>query len=340
MEKKGEVIIYSSKGGTVHLDVTLENETVWLTQKQLSELFSTERSVITKHIKNIFKTGELSEKRNVQKMHIPFSDKPVKLYNLDVVISVGYRVNSKQATQFRIWATNVLKNYLILGYALDQKRLVASEASLKDLKEAISFITSKVEHPQLTGKTDGLLKLLNEYSNALTILHEYDDNSLAVAKRKIPVFTLTFEHAREIVSETSTRLMEKGEATELFGREYGHKLRGIIGALYQTFDKKELYRSVEEKAAHILYLIIKDHPFSDGNKRLGSILFVYYLEKNGYLDKKSGGRKIIDNTVVALSLLIALSDPERKRHDDKDHNEFTKGITQRAGTSSRANQVI
>lgn len=257
MKNKGEIIIYKSKSGSIRLDVRLEDETVWLTQKQLSELFSTERSVITKHIKNIFESGELIEKRNVQKMHIPFSDKPVKTYSLDAVISVGYRVNSKQATQFRIWATNVLKSYLVKGYVLSQKRLIEQESNLRDLKEAISFISSKTAHPQLTGKTDDLLKLLNEYSNALTILHEYDEKSLAVAKKKTPTFILTFEHAQEIVNEVRARLIEKGEAKDLFGSEYGHKLKGIMGALYQTFDKKELYRSVEEKAAHILYLIIR-----------------------------------------------------------------------------------
>ncbi len=312
IDNKGEIAIYRAKTGAVRLDVKLQNETVWLTQKQLSELFSTERSVITKHIKNIFKTGELIEKRNVQKMHIPFSDKPVKLYNLDVVISVGYRVNSKQATQFRIWATEVLRSYLVRGYALDQKRLVDREASLMDLREAISFISSKTAHPQLTGKTDDLLRLLDEYSNALTILHEYDDNVLTVAKQKNPTFILTYEHAQEMVHEIRMRLKQKNEATDLFGRECGHKLEGAIGALYQTFDKKELYSSVEEKAAHIFYLIIKDHPFSDGNKRLASVLFVYYLEKNRYLNKANGDRKINDNTVVALSLLVASSTPKEK----------------------------
>jgi hypothetical protein len=196
MDNKSEIVIYRSKSGSVRLNVKLEDETVWLTQKQLSELFSTERSVITKHIKNIFESGELTEKRNVQKMHIPFSDKPVKTYSLDVVISVGYRVNSKQATQFRIWATNVLKSYLVRGYVLDQKRLLEREASLRDLREAISFISSKTAHPQIAGKTDDLLDLLNEYSNALTILREYDDKSLTVAKKKTPTFILTFEHAQ------------------------------------------------------------------------------------------------------------------------------------------------
>ena len=315
MKNKGEIIIYKSKSGSIRLDVKLGDETVWLTQKQMAVLFNKDVRTVNEHILNIFKDKELRKSSVIRNFRITASDgKKYKInaYNLDVIISVGYRVKSPQGTQFRIWATNVLKSYLVKGYVLSQKRLIEQEKNLKDLKEAIFFISSKTAHPQLTGKTDDLVKLLNEYSSALTILQEYDDKSLAIAKKKTPTFILTFEHVQEIVDEVRARLIEKGEATDLFGREYGHKLKGIVGALYQTFDKKELYRSVEEKAAHILYLVIKDHPFSDGNKRLGSILFVYYLEKNGYLDKESGGRKIIDNTIVALSLLIASSDPREK----------------------------
>jgi death-on-curing family protein len=310
--KKGKIVIYKAKSGNVRLDVKLEKETVWLTQKQLAGLFSTERSVITKHLNNIFQTGELDEKSNVQKMHIPFSDKPVKLYNLDVILSVGYRVNSKRATQFRIWATRILKDYLVKGYALNQKRLHEHEAALKGLRETIAFIGAKASHPQLAGKADELLKLLNEYANALTILHEYDNKSLSIAKREKPIFILTYETTGEIIDEIGMRLREKGEASELFGREVGHKFKSIIGAIYQTFDRKDLYASIEEKAAHLLYLTIKDHPFSDGNKRIASLMFVYFLEKNGYLRKANGEYKINDNTIVALSLLIATSDPREK----------------------------
>ncbi len=310
--KKGEIVIYKAKNGTVRLDVKLEKETVWLTQKQLAELFLTERSVITKHLNNIFQTGELDEKRNVQKMHIPFSDKPVSLYNLDVIISVGYRVNSKRATQFRIWATGILKNYVTKGYALNQKRLHEHKTALKGLRETIAFIEAKASHPQLVGKADGLLKLLNEYANTLTILYEYDNKSISLAGKARPSFVFEYDLAVKLINDIAARLTEKGEAGNLFGREMGHRFKGIIGALYQTFDKKDLYVSVEEKAAHLLYLTIKDHPFSDGNKRIASIMFLYFLEKNGYLYKANGERKITDNTMVALSLLIAASDPKEK----------------------------
>lgn len=309
---KGEVVIYRAKSGNIRLDVKLENDTVWLTQKQIANLFLTERSVITKHLNNIFQTSELNEKRNVQKMHVPFSDKPVKLYNLDVIISVGYRVNSTRATQFRIWATKVLKDYITKGYVINQKRLIERESTLKDLQNTITFISGKVAYPQLAGKSDELLRLLYEYSNALTMLYEYDNKSLLVAKRTKPCFVLTYDIATKIVDEIKVGLTAKGEASDLFGSGAGHKFQSIIGALYQTFGRKDLYASTEEKAAHILYFTIKDHPFSDGNKRIGSLLFIYFLEKNSYLRKASGERKITDNAIVALSLLIAASDPREK----------------------------
>ncbi len=316
--KKGEVIIYKAKSGAVRLDVRLEKETVWLNQAQMAMLFGKTIPTVNEHLRNIYREGELEKNSTIRKFRIVqvegkrHIERDVDFYNLDVIISVGYRVNSKQGTQFRIWATSVLKNYIIQGYVLNQKRLIEKEGKLKDLQEAITFISNKVAHPQLTGRSDELLKLLNEYSGALTILHEYDNKSLLIAKRKKATFVLTYEMVTELVSEIKYRLHEKSEAGELFGREMGHKFKSIIGALYQTFDKKDLYASVEEKAAHLLYLTIKDHPFSDGNKRIASIMFIYFLEKNGYLYKINGERKINDNTIVALSLLIASSDPREK----------------------------
>ncbi len=312
---KGEVVIYKAKGGTIRLDVKLTRETAWLTQNQIASLFGTQRPAITKHLANVFNSKELNRKSVCSILeHTAGDGKVYKTmhYNLDAIISVGYRVNSSRATQFRVWATNVLKSYLVQGYALNQRRLIEREANLKELQEAIAFISSKAVHPQLTDKTGDLLKLLNEYANALTILHEYDNKLLKINNRKESTYVLTYESAVEIINEIRTRLSEKGEATELFGREFGHKFKSITGALYQTFDRKELYASMEEKAAHILYLIIKDHPFSDGNKRVGSLLFVYFLDKNGYLRKANGESKINDNTMVALSLLIAASDPREK----------------------------
>jgi prophage maintenance system killer protein len=313
--KKGEIVIYKAKGGNIHLDVKLEKETVWLMQNQVALLFGTKRPAITKHFSNIFDSKELVKDSVCSILeHTAKDGKTYKtmFYNLDAIISVGYRVNSVRATQFRIWATKVLAHYIAKGYALNQERLIEREGTLKNLQETITFISSKVAYPQLAGKSEELLKLLNDYSRALTILYEYDNKSLTIARQKRPIFILTYEMAGTIINEVKEQLCKKGEAGELFGREMGYKFKSIVGALYQTFDRKDLYSSTEEKAAHILYLTIKDHPFSDGNKRIASITFIYFLEKNGYLRKLNGERKINDNTIVALSLLIASSDPREK----------------------------
>lgn len=315
---KGDIVIFQAKSGVVRLDVKLENETVWLTQKQMAILFDKDVKTVNEHIQNVFKERELEREPTIRKFRIVQIEgkrrieRNIDFYNLDVIISVGYRVKSRQGTQFRIWATNILRNYLVQGYVLNQKRLIERETSLKELQETIAFISSKASHPQLTDKTGDLLRLINEYANALTILHEYDSKLLKINRGKAPTYVLTYESAVDIINEVRNRLGEKGEATELFGREVGHKFKGIIGVLYQTFDRKELYVSMEEKAAHILYLVIKDHPFADGNKRVGSLLFVYFLDKNGHLRKANGEPKFNDNTVVALSLLIAASDPREK----------------------------
>lgn len=312
---KGEIVIYRAKGGAVHLDVRLEKETVWLTQSQTAILFGTQRPATTKHLSNIFENKELDKKSVCSILEHTAKDGKIyrtTFYNLDAIISVGYRVNSNRATQFRIWATNILKDYLVKGYALNQKRLREHEIALKELRETITFIGTKASCPQLAGKADDLLRLLNEYSNTLTILHEYDNKSLSLASKVKPCFVLNYNLAITIVDNIRVKLIEKSEAGNLFGNEMDHKFQSTMGTLYQTFDKKELYVSVEEKAAHLLYLIIKDHPFSDGNKRIGSVMFIYFLEKNKYLYRTNGECKITDNTMVALSLLIATSNPQEK----------------------------
>jgi len=312
---KGSIVIYQGKGGTAKLEVKLEKETVWLTQKQIADLFKTDRSVITKHLGNIFKSGELRENSVCAKIAHTAADGKTyetRFYNLDIIISVGYRVNSHRATQFRIWATRVLKSYLIKGYALNEKRLLEQGVKLKELQTAISFINSKSSHPEMTGRERLLLDLVNEYSNSLTLLHQFDNKALEIYGRKRPSYVLTYDGSKGFIEEIRGKLNQKGEASGLFGQEISHKLDGIIGALYQTFDKKELYRSVEEKAAHLLYFVIKDHPFGDGNKRIGSLLFISYLDRNDYLRRENGEKKITDTTIVALALLVATSHPSEK----------------------------
>src|SRR3989344_1016403 len=317
--KIGEIVIYkSSKGHDV--EVTIQTDTVWLTQDQVSRLFSTERSVITKHLGSIFKRGELNEKSNVQKMHIAGSDKPVKLYNLDCIISVGYRVNSKKATEFRMWATKTLKNHLVKGYTINEKRLQEAQDKFNELQETIGFLKDKSRHNLLLGQEQEILSLLADYSKTLTLLEQYDKEKVSLINKGKGKFVLDYDEVLVIIAKVKSELTVKKEASELFGQDNQGKLQGIIKSIYQTFNKKELYGSIEEKAANLLYFIIKDHPFVDGNKRIASFLFVYFLNKHNYLYKESREKKINDNALVSLALLVAVSDRKEK-------NKMTKIIT-------------
>ena len=316
---RGEIVIYKARDKHIKLEVKLEKETVWLTHKQMALLFGKDIRTINEHIQNIFSEGELRQKSTIRNFRIVQIEgkrkivRDIDCYSLDVIISVGYRVKSKRGTQFRIWATRTLKDYLIKGYVLNQKRLVAENMKrFKDLQEAVNFIKSKSERLELAEHAHKLLDVVNEYTNALTLLYQYDINSLKINGKKKPVFIITYDEAKNMIDKIKEKLAKKGEATELFGQESGCRFESIVGNLYQTFDKKELYPSVEEKAAHLLYFTIKDHPFNDGNKRIASMLFIYYLGKNKYLLKDSGEKKINDNAIVALSLLIATSDPSEK----------------------------
>ena len=312
---KGEIIIYQSSEKEIELKVRLENETVWLTQGQIALLFGTQRPAITKHINNIFKSGEL-DKDSVSSIleHTATDGKTYKtqFYNLDTIVSVGYRVNSKRATQFRIWATNVLKQYLVKGFALNQKRLLETQEKFKELQETISFLHEKSKHELLSGQGEEILHLLASYSKTLTLLEQYDKEKLALIKKKKGKFVLDYKKARFVIDEAKKELTTRKEASDLFGLENSDRFKGILGCIYQTFDGSELYPSLEEKAAHLLYLIIKDHPFVDGNKRIASLLFVYFLDRNKYLERPNGERKINDNALVALALLIAESNPKDK----------------------------
>ncbi|OGI26648.1 MAG: hypothetical protein A2359_00830 [Candidatus Moranbacteria bacterium RIFOXYB1_FULL_43_19] len=312
--KKGEIVIYESQGGP-RLEVHLEQETVWLNQKQIALLFGTQRPAITKHLNNILKSGELS-KNSVSSIleHTAADGKKYKtqFYSLDAIISIGYRVNSKRATQFRIWATKTLRSHLIQGYTINEKRLMQAQNQFKELQKTISFLKEKSSHKLLAGQEKEILSLLESYSKTLSLLEQYDKEKLTLSKKAKGKFILKYEHAKEVIGKVKKRLTVKKEASNLFGQENSEKLKAILGNIYQTFAKKELYPSLEEKAAHLLYFVIKDHPFVDGNKRVGSFLFVYFLDKNNYLLKKSGERKINDNALTALSLLIAISAPREK----------------------------
>ena len=317
LSAQDQIIIYKSKDKSIQLEVRLDldKDTLWLNQAQIARLFGTQRPAITKHLNNVFKCKELNEKAVCSILEHTADDGKkyaTKFYNLDAVISVGYRVNSARATQFRIWATGVLKEHILSGYTLNQKRLLEQAEKLKELEKAIAFIEEKSHKGLLNNQARELLSIINEYAKSLTLLAQYDEGQIALYKGKIAKFTLTYSHCLEVIARIKAELTRKGEAGILFGQEMGKKLDGIIGGLYQTFGGKDLYPSIEEKSAHLFYFIIKDHPFADGNKRIGSLFFIYFLEQNNYLLKRSGERKINDNALVALALLIAESDPKEK----------------------------
>jgi prophage maintenance system killer protein/prophage antirepressor-like protein len=309
---KGEIVIYQTAKKEVDLRVRFEGETVWLKQDEIAKLYSKERSVITKHINKIFVDKEVDKKSNVHFLHIAGSDKPVAFYSLDVILAVGYRTNSSRAIHFRKWATNVLKKYLLRGYAINEKRLLEAREKFKELQTAINFLQEKSQKELLKGQKAEILSLLSGYAKTLTLLEEYDKGKIKDTKGKKAALGLKYEDCLHIVKELKKELIAKKEAGDLFGQESGGSFESIIRGIYQTFGKKELYSTIEDKASHLLYLIIKDHPFIDGNKRIASFLFVYFLDKSNYLYRQSGERKINDNALVALALLIAESQPKEK----------------------------
>jgi prophage maintenance system killer protein len=307
----GEVVLYKTKDGRTALDVRLKGDTVWLTQAQMTKLFERDQSVISRHINNVFKEKELDQKSNMQKMHIAKSDKPVVLYSLDTIISVGYRVNSKRGTQFRIWATQTLKDHLIRGYTLNERRLRERGIEMEQAVQLLSRTLTR--HNLVKEEGRGVLEVITHYAKTWLLLKEYDENTLSIPGRRQPArVAIDYARARENINMLKARLVEKGEASNLFGQERTEQLVGILGAIEQTFGGDPLYPSIEEKAAHLLYFVIKDHPFADGNKRIGSFLFILFLRENGYLEDATGVPKINDNALVALALLTAESEPRNK----------------------------
>ena len=305
-----EIVLYQTTDNKTQIEVKFDSETVWLTQAQITELFQRERTVITKHIRNVFRERELDEKSNVQKMHITNSDKPVAFYSLDVIISVGYRVKSKHGTQFRQWATQRLKDYLVKGYAVNEQRLKASELQLGNLKQTIHVLEQVVQQKQLSSdEAVGLLKVVTAYSRALLLLDQYDHQQLVIPEaKKIKLQKLTYAEAIKQISIWRT----KHKAGKLFGNEKDQSFHSSLQTIYQTFDGAELYPSLAEKAANLLYFVVKNHSFSDGNKRIAAGLFLYFLDKNKQLYAADGTKVIADNTLVAITIMIAESKPDDK----------------------------
>jgi prophage maintenance system killer protein len=308
---QNQVVIYTAGDGTLQVDVRLRDQSLWLSLDQISTLFGRDKSVISRHIKNIFKTAELSQDSVVANFATTAADGKtydVNFYNLDMILSVGYRVNSKRGTQFRIWANDVLRRHLVEGYTLHQKRL--AEKGMKNLEQALTLVRETSMHPELTGdQAKGLLKVITGYAQTWVLLHQYDEGKVAAPRTLRPArYQLSYEDAIDAIRGLQETLQRAGEASTLFGQERDNALRGILGNIEQTFDGRELYASAEEKAAHLLYFIIKDHPLSDGNKRVGVLLFLLFLDRNGIL--KPG--LFDDATLVALALLIAESRPQQK----------------------------
>jgi len=304
--EKNQVEIYRSADGHIELNVKLENDTVWLTQSQMAELFGVDRTSVVRHIKNIYATQELDEASTCAKnaqVRLEGSRRIVRdipFYNLDMVISVGYRVNSKNATSFRKWATSILKQYLIKGYAINQKRLDHYD----DLKGVVNLMSRAITLQQkvTTGEYEGLFSVISDYVYALDTLDRYDYQSLAISQttREEP-FRATYENAMEAINA----LKEKFGGSQWFANEKDDSFKSSIGQIYQTFGGEDLYPSVEEKAAMLLYLVVKNHSFSDGNKRIAAMLFLWFMEKNGILYGEDGHKRIADNTLVVLTLMIA-----------------------------------
>lgn len=302
--------IYQSADGETQVEVRFEQETVWLSQAQMVQLFGRDVSVISRHIRNALDEGEINEKSNLQKMQIASADRPVTFYDLETIISVGYRIKSAQGVAFRRWATARLKDYLVKGYALNQSRLQQNAA---ELEQALALIQKAAASPELTVQSGrGLVDIVSRYTQTFLWLQQYDEGLLNEPRGEQGGRLPEIHEARNALAELKTQLMARGEATDLFGREREDGLAAILGNLAQSVFGEPAYPSIESKAAHLLYFVVKNHPFSDGNKRSGAFLFVDFLHKNGRLLNAQQQPVINDTGLAALTLLVAESDPKQK----------------------------
>jgi len=302
-----QIEIYKSNSGQAQVEVLFKEDTVWLSQEQIVKLFERDQSVISRHINNVFKEGELDKKSNMHKMHIANSDKPVIVYNLDVIISVGYRVKSLRGTQFRQWATNRLKEYLIEGYSINQNRLKERELELQYLKSGISILRRSIEQ-QAHSMDDAkkLTALLDGFSNGLSLLDDYDHESLdKTGKTTRPAVRIHLAEFMNLI-----QAMRSDFSSALFGKAKDASFESSVAQIYQFFGGSDVYPSIEEKAAMLLYLVVKNHSFVDGNKRIAAACFLYFLEKNGLLYNNTGETLISNDALAAITLFIAESRPE------------------------------
>ena len=290
-----ELVIFESEDKAVSLSVPFEEDTVWLNQSHMTQLFSVDRTVVTKHVNNVFKEQEVDQESNVHFLHIANSDKAVKYYSLDVIISVGYRVKSKRGIEFRKWANSVLKQYILKGYAANNHRLEELRQTLQIIRRAENQLDSSQ-----------ILSVIEQYTGALDLLDDYDHLRVQKPGGTQDTYRITYQEARQVIDS-----MKFGDTSDLFGNEKDESFKGSIGAIYQTFGGKDVYPTAQEKAANLLYFVTKNHSFSDGNKRIAATMFLHFLNKNGLLFK-NGIKQIEDNTLVALTIMIAESKPDEK----------------------------
>ncbi len=314
-----QALIYQAEDGSFQTEVRLESDTIWLTQKQMVELFGTSADNIGLHLKNIYAEGELSEEATTEDYSVVRVEgkrkvnRTVRHYNLDAVVSVGYRVNSKQGTQFRIWANKVLKEYLLQGYALNESRLIQQREQINKLKETVMLFQKAQQEVLGHSEASGLLLVLTEYTHSFALLNQYDTGNFPTGGlNEHVVDCINPQEAMQAIDRLRAQLMDQKEATVLFGNPKDDGFIGILGSIVQSFGGAYLYPSIEEQAAHLLYFIVKNHPFTDGNKRIGAFMFIWFLQRNKHHLKKNGEPKINDNALVAITLLVAQSDPSQK----------------------------
>jgi death-on-curing family protein len=309
--------IYQTKDRQTQIEVRFEEDTVWLTQQQMADLFGQTKQNISLHINNCFREKELNKKSVVKESLTTARDGKeyrTQNYNLDIIISVGYRVKSKQGTRFRQWATQRLKDHLVRGYTFNEKRLRQVVQNMQQLEQAVKLIQQSGNSGELSAtEAKGLLEIITTYTHSFILLNQFDSNSLPGEKLNENItYEIEYSEAKKAIAELKKQLIKKKEASGLFGNESDHGFESLLNSVIQTFGGQYLYKSIEEQAAHLLYFVIKNHPFTDGNKRIGAFLFVWFLEKNKHRFKTSGELKINDNALVALALLVAQSNPDDK----------------------------
>lgn len=309
------LIVYQSKDGALEVKAMIQEDSIWLSQDQLAKLFQTTKQNISLHLKNVFISGELAEKSVVKDFLTTASDgKRYKVvhYGLDAIISVGYRINSKKATQFRIWATKTLKEHLLRGYTINQKVLQSQRSKFKELQTTIEYLENQAKHELLRGQGEELLSLVRDYTKSLHLLEDYDNKKIKSKRGNKTINPLSIEWANKVIVGIKQNITDTGRSLGMLGIDINRKLDSVLNNINQSFSGKDLYPTIEDKSSNLLYFTIKDHPFLDGNKRIASILFIAFLDRNNYLYRENGERKINDNALVALALLVAVSNPEEK----------------------------